>query len=218
MTRVVRFPGRLRRKGREDPTYALEVLVEEDEQEMERTWIRLSAPDLLRWSRVKTAVFVVVGMVPSLETGKRESQQERWETFLNEISAGIEIEDAPGEASDAGLIAEMTLEWLSGRAIAETWGEWQMGDHRYVTPSGMVVFRARDLRQYLEFSRHLPPPRQLWDILSERGFKAGVQKVDGHSVKCWWLPEEDLKGWEFESGYHADRAWGTVFRERIGVG
>lgn len=201
MTRTVNFPGRIRRKGKDDPTYSIEVVVEDDEQEVTRAWVRMSATGLLKWGMVKTAVFIAVNVVPVLATGKRESQQERWETFINEIAPNMEMEDAPGEASDAGLIAEMSMEWISGRAVAETWNEWQRGDHRYVTPGGLVAFRARDLRQHLDYLHHLPPPRELWDVLSERGFKAGVQKVEGRPVKCWWLPAETLSEWDDELGH-----------------
>lgn len=218
MTLAVRFPGRLRRKGRVDPTYALEIAVEEDGEEVSRAWIRMAAIDLLRWAKVKTAVFIAVNLVPSIETAKRESQQERWENFLNEIAPNAEEEEAPGEASDAGLVAEMALEWLSGRAIAETWDEWQIGDHRYVTAGDLILFRARDLRQHLDFSRHLPTPRELWSILSERGFAAGVQKVEGKSVKCWWLPADRLEAWERENGYGSDRAWQSAFRQPVASG
>lgn len=199
MTRVVRFPGGLKRIGDVDPTFKLQVAICDDEEEIEQRWISIPAGTLISWSKMKIAIFKATSIIPSLDVPKRMSAQEIWEDVVNALTTEQERVEAPLEASEAGVLLEMVYDWVGSRPLADSSAEFESGNRRYETPGGLTVFRARDLRQNLEARRHMPEPRMLWEVLSEAGFGGGTQRVDGHVFKVWWVPSEQLRTWVREN-------------------
>jgi hypothetical protein len=199
VTRSVRFPGGLKKIGSVDPTFKLQIAIYEDDQESEQLWLSLTAPTLVSWLKMKTAIFKVTNIIPSLDVPKRASAQEVWEDTVNALTTEVDRVDAPLEASEAGVLLESVYDWVGSRPVADSAAEFEAGNRRYETPGGLTVFRARDLRQHLEARRHMPEPRVLWEVLSDAGFGSGVQKVDRHPYKVWWTSTDQLRTWIIEN-------------------
>lgn len=197
--RVVTFPGRLRKVGADDPTYWLEVAVENGAA-TRRTWVAASATTLLSWNRMKAAIFQKTDVVPVLELPKKTGPQEFWEGLINEWTQTIEHEEAPAEASESGLVLDQCLEFVSALGRAEKAAEFEQGNWRYETPeTGLTAIRSRDLRRHLAGDGKIPPPRELWAILEPAGFAEGWVKIERKVFRVWTIPTAAVARWLAEN-------------------
>lgn len=217
MTKVISFPGGLRKVGREQPRYSLETVVRDDDTatELERVWIEFTPAQLLAWGKVRTAIFSATDVIPRLEVGKKETVQEVWERIIDSLTESIAYEEAPSDSSEAGLVYETALDFVAGLPVADDAEQFLLGGRRFETPGlgdkpSLMLFRSNDLREHLSIRKMLPKPRELWSMLGPRGFAAGVQRIGTRSVRAWWIRTEALEDWEDEHGSTLPRRNGAL--------
>lgn len=203
--KTVEFSGKVRRIGRtDDATCAVEIVVKDDSRETDRHWLQFSTADVQSWTKVRKAIFSATNLFYDAEVPRGTTPQIVWERTWNSMENDLAWEEAPPEASESGLTLERCMEFVSTLRVAETAAEFEAGGWRYETPSGLTIFRARDLRHHLEATGKPPAPRDLWAVLSANDFGSGVQRVGTRTFKVWWVTSNRLLEWTEEVTGTAD--------------
>lgn len=163
--------------------------------------LRLTVKELRLFTLFTERCMAELEMVPELpyltyvdDQGKtkKRTEQSIWLDIVREALQGVEVQEAPEEASPLGIAWDAIREFITETKVSEERDKILSG--AVVLEEDRYLFRGRDLRRWLKLNGiDVVSAHELWLLIKDRGGKNTLARTSKGHIRIFTLPVEAIR-------------------------
>ncbi|HQJ93145.1 MAG TPA: primase alpha helix C-terminal domain-containing protein [Clostridia bacterium] len=147
--------------------------------------IELTLDELMKFSLFERKYFSVANSFPAWITKKE------WKGFITTLSAEIQEEEVPKEASQEEAYFEVITAWLEHAEEATDPDTFRLG--YVIRKDGNIYFNSQQLWEKFRQEKINLPKEELYKILRNHGAGHKVLRAFDKTLKTWYIKEEETQ-------------------------